>query len=99
MGADVSGAFTSLDPGILGDKVLHNLALSKSALGDWPAAREAWERALALGGRPAIGMALLEAALESGDLAVVRKVLAWAGRRDARLRRDLAIRVTASIEL
>ena len=102
LGADVSNAFTSLDPGILGDKTLHNMALSKMALGDWPGARDDWERGLAMGGRPGLALALLEAALEAGDLNVIRRLLAWAERSEGgrgEMRKRMAERCASEIGL
>ncbi|MBX3097257.1 MAG: glycosyltransferase [Fimbriimonadaceae bacterium] len=77
LGAEIRGAFTSLDPGILGYKTHHNLALSYLAKGDYPSAREQWRQALAATGRAEIAFTLFDSALEHSDLQAARDMLLW----------------------
>lgn len=67
--SDVSGIFTSLDPGILGYKTRHNLALSLLALGKYEEAKSQWLIAVTESGcRQEIAYALFEAAIQNKDL-------------------------------
>lgn len=79
--AEVGNAFTSLDPGILGYKTRHNLALSYLALGRYDAARNQWVAALEESGKPEVAYTLFESAIENGDFATMRFALQWVSER------------------
>lgn len=75
--AEISSAFTSLDPGILGYKTRHNLALSYLALGQYGSARDQWMKALEESERPEVAFTIFESATEHGDLESVRFAIQW----------------------
>lgn len=75
--SDVRGVFTSMDPGILGYKTRHNLAIAYLGLGRYDDARGHLEQSLAQDPRPETAMTLFEAAAEREDLATCREMLAW----------------------
>lgn len=82
--ADVSTVFTSLDPGILGFKTRHNLALSHIEVGDYPSARGLWLQSLADSGGSEIALLLHKFALLNGDLMTANQTLAWIQAHDPR---------------
>ena len=77
MKADISGAFSSIDPGIRGWKARHNMALSLAAIGDWAAACEAWKQSMIQEGRPEAAGALFTLAVERGDMLAAKEALDW----------------------
>jgi GT2 family glycosyltransferase/tetratricopeptide (TPR) repeat protein len=77
MGADISGAFSSIDPGIRGWKARHNMALSLVAIGDWDAARETWKQSMIQDGRAEAAGALFTLAVERGDMLAAKDTLDW----------------------
>lgn len=74
---DISGYFTSLDPGILGYKTRHNLALAYLALDDYAAARDQWVASLEESPKPEVAFTLFDAALSRHDLETAKRMLAW----------------------
>ena len=66
-----------MDPGILGYKTRHNLAIAYLGLGRYDDARGHLEQSLAQDPRPETAMTLFEAAAEREDLATCREMLAW----------------------
>lgn len=77
LSADISGIFSSIDPGILGYKTRHNLALSFLAMKDYPAAREQLGLSLQADPRPETALTFFEAALAHSDLAMAKEMLIW----------------------
>lgn len=82
LGADIGGHFSSIDVGILGYKLYHNLAGVEMALGNYDEAKGWWLRALDRhpGNLPSM-LALFAAAIGRGDIPVAREMLRAA--RDA----------------
>lgn len=79
--ADVSGYFTSIDPGILGYKAKHNLALSFMALGDYESAKGEWLSAIENSGRVELTFPLFEQAIKHSDAKTVKDLLAFIHRQ------------------
>lgn len=75
--ADISAVFSSIDPGILGYKTRHNLAMAYLAGDQYSSAREQWQ--LSLQNEPRIDTAatLFEAAAEREDMPTCRQALSW----------------------
>ncbi|HMS55782.1 MAG TPA: tetratricopeptide repeat protein [Fimbriimonadaceae bacterium] len=73
--ADVRGAFTSIDPGILGYKTRHNLAMAYLGLERYEEAKRHLQESLAAEGRMETALALFEEASMRGDLATCSEML------------------------
>lgn len=81
LAVDISGMLTSLDPGILGYKTRHNLALAYLAEENYASARGQWIEAIEQGNRPDMAFFLFDAAVANGDLPTAKQMLTWVTRR------------------
>lgn len=69
--------FKSVDPAIFGYKLYHNLALCYLQIGNYPAAKDEWQKAISHSGRLEVAASLFEAALDQNDLATCAGLLEW----------------------
>lgn len=74
-GSNIDGHFSSIDAGILGFKLYHNLAGVMLELGDYRAAKELWLRSLDTGPSAGSAICLFDAALTTGDLGAAREAM------------------------
>lgn len=81
LAVDITGMLTSLDPGILGYKTRHNLALAYMAEEDYASARGQWMQAIEQCDKADMAFLLFDAALANGDLQTARHLLAWVTQR------------------
>lgn len=77
LAVDISGMLTSLDPGILGYKTRHNLALAYMAEEDYTSARGQWVQAIEQGNKADMAFFLFDAALVNNDLSTAKNMLTW----------------------
>ncbi len=82
LNADVSGVFTSLDPGIMGYKTRHNLAYVYVSLGKYEEALEQWRLALENSPRIELARNLFDTALSHKDFKTCKEAMDWVHQRN-----------------